>query len=102
MPEGTLASGRVGHGPREHLAVVRPLIEALFAQAGKTISARSAQRQPKASCAVSRSRPSGSWKYLEPVPGREQVYAGFPPPVHWARGVLTHRFRRTLKGLAVD
>lgn len=102
MREGTLASRRVGHGLREHLTVVQPLLEALFAQAGeddlRTLGTAAAE-------GVLRGEPQLAFGFLEhpePVPGRERVYAGFAPPVRWARGVLMHRFRRTLKDLAAD
>ncbi|MEV6762604.1 hypothetical protein AB0N16_18630 [Streptomyces sp. NPDC051105] len=56
---------------------------------------------------VWRSEPHLAFGFLEhpePVPGRERVYSGFPPPVRWARAVLMNRFRRTLKDkdLAAD
>ncbi|SNX88317.1 hypothetical protein SAMN06272735_8756 [Streptomyces sp. TLI_55] len=102
MREGTLASCRVGQGVREHIAVVQPLLKGLLAQAReedlRTVGAAAAD-------GVLRSEPHlvfGFLEHPEPVPGRERVYAGFPPPVRWARGVLMHRFRRILKGLAAD
>ncbi|MFF5499849.1 hemerythrin domain-containing protein [Streptomyces aquilus] len=102
MREGTLASRRVEHGLREHAAVVQPLLKGLFAQAGeddlRALGTAAAD-------GVLRSEPQLAFGFLEhpePVPGRERLYAGFPPPVRWARGVLMHRFRRTLKDLAAD
>ncbi|MET7694401.1 hemerythrin domain-containing protein [Streptomyces sp. NPDC005483] len=102
MREGTLASRRVGHGLRAHVAVVQPLLKELFAQAGeedlRTLGTAAAE-------GVLRGEPQmvlGFLEHPEPVPGRERVYAGFPPPTRWARGVLMHRFRRTLRDLAAD
>ncbi|MFJ2241387.1 hemerythrin domain-containing protein [Streptomyces sp. NPDC087859] len=102
MREGTLASRRVGDGLREHFTVVEPLLKGLFAEAGeedlRSLGTAAAE-------GVLRSEPQLTFGFLEhpePVPGRERLYAGFPPPVRWARGVLMHRFRRTLKDLAAD
>jgi hypothetical protein len=100
MREGTLASHRVEHGLREHVAVVQPLLKALFAQArdedlrvlGTVAADGVLHAEPHLAI--------GFLEHPEPVPGRERVCAGFPPPARWARSVLLHRFRRTLKDLA--
>lgn len=102
MKEGTLASHRVRHALTGHSAVVRPLFKGLLAKPGE----EDLQVLRKAAAeGVSRSEPHLTFGFLEhpePVPGRERVYASFPPPVRWARAVLMNRFRRTLKDLAAD
>ncbi|KOV76135.1 MULTISPECIES: hypothetical protein [unclassified Streptomyces] len=102
MREGTLASHRVQDLLARRLGVEEPLFRGLIpiAPDEDVVGLRKALAE-----SVPRGGPHlvlGLLEYPEPLPGREQVYAGLPPSVRWTRGMLVSRFRRTLKGLAVE
>ncbi|MGP4013469.1 hemerythrin domain-containing protein [Streptomyces sp. 4N124] len=102
MKEGTLNSHRLRDGLAAYFALVEPLLRGLLPKAPD----EDIPRLRKASAAgVRRGGPHlvfGLLEHPEPVPGRDHVYAAFPPPARWARGMLMSKFHKTLKDLAAD
>ncbi|MFC9914335.1 hemerythrin domain-containing protein [Streptomyces sp. NPDC059862] len=102
MKEGTLTSRRIRDGPAEHFAVVEPLLRGLLR---KPLDEDVLRFCKAAADGARRGGPHlvfGLLEHSEPIPGRDHVYAAFPPPVRWARGMLVNRFRGTLKDPAAD
>ncbi|EYT81819.1 hemerythrin domain-containing protein [Streptomyces sp. NPDC003703] len=84
-----------------HLAAEEPVLEKLFPQVPDADVVR---LRKAVTDGAPRSGPHlvfGFLEHPEPVTGRDHMYANFPPPLRWFRGLLLSRFRKTLKALAV-
>lgn len=101
MKQGTNAARAVRDILAGHLAAEEPVLKELFPQVPDADVVR---LRKAVTDGAPRSGPHlvfGFLEHPEPVTGRDHMYANFPPPLRWFRGLLLGRFRKTLKALAV-